>query len=293
MTTGELLKTTLKVIEPALEEVFERLKDVLNEDGHDPIGHIAPTELIDAMRYAVLSPGKRVRPALVVGAAKAIGAPVDDVLPAACAVEMVHAYSLVHDDLPALDDDDLRRGMPSCHVRFGEATAILAGDALLTEAFSVIADPRPLGQGQTVPPGRRIKACRELARAIGAAGMVGGQIDDIDGQNNGFSVEGLYSIHRRKTGRLIQASICMGALFGGATAAELKMLRYFGSEIGLCFQLVDDLLDSDGLAELIDNAALLEEVEERTANAIETLQPFGRKANGLKQLAKLLVDRVS
>lgn len=289
--SGDLLAMAVARVEPALDAALVRAMDALPADG-PPGAHVAPTELVEAMRYSLLSGGKRLRPALVLGGAKAVGGAADDALPAACAVEMIHAYSLIHDDLPALDDDDERRGQPSCHVRFGEATALLAGDALLTEAFSVLGDPRALGRGKPVPAGRRIKAVAELARAVGAAGMVGGQVDDLEAEGAPASAELVETIHRRKTGRLIQASVVLGAIYGGASASQTEALRCFGADLGLAFQLVDDVLDGDGAVPLEGAEAVRERAVETTRRAIERLQPFARRAQPLRKLARAMAERV-
>lgn len=291
-TQMELLALAVARVEPALETALGRCQEALPTDGPTS-GHVAPEVLLEAMRYAVLSPGKRLRPALVLGAARAVGGGVDDALPAACAVEMVHAYSLVHDDLPALDDDDERRGQPSCHIKFGEATALLAGDALLTEAFAVLGDDRPFRSGGGVPPGRRIKAVSELARAIGAAGMIGGQIDDLEAERSPPDRATMETIHRRKTGRLIQVSVVLGALFGGGAAAQIRALRAFGSDLGLAFQLVDDVLDGDGAVALDGEDAVREEAREITARALQSLQPFGRRGQALRKVAKDMAERLA
>jgi geranylgeranyl diphosphate synthase type II len=207
-----------------------------------------PAPLLEAMRYSLLAPGKRLRPILVVMAAETCGGPDDCPWPAACAVEMIHAYSLIHDDLPAMDDDDLRRGQPTCHKKFGEALAILAGDALLTMAFGMLAEGYPERTAAA--------CCRELARAVGAAGMVGGQVDDLAWEQAGQrNVEGLEYLHLRKTGALIRASLRLGALAAFAQrscpppAKLLEQLDGYGRCLGLAFQIVDDLLDVEGDAE--------------------------------------------
>jgi geranylgeranyl diphosphate synthase type II len=198
------------------------------------------------MHYSLLAPGKRLRPILVVMAAEACGG--GDPWPAACAVEMIHAYSLIHDDLPAMDDDDLRRGQPTCHKKFGEALAILAGDALLTMAFGVLAE--------SYPDRTASSCCRELARAAGAVGMVGGQVDDLAWEQGGKpSLEELEHLHLRKTGALIRASLRLGALAAYAHRLHpppeylLECLDGYGRCLGLAFQIVDDLLDVEGDAE--------------------------------------------
>ena len=205
-----------------------------------------PNRLMEAMRYSLLAPGKRLRPLLVLMTAEAVGGRVEDALPAACALEMVHTYSLVHDDLPAMDDDDLRRGLPTCHKKFGEATAILVGDALLTLAFQVVST-------ETQPPALAAACCGELAMAAGVAGMVGGQADDLawEERTDG-SVADLESIHRRKTGALFHAAVRLGArigLHGRVNLATLAALDRYAGCLGLAFQIADDLLDVEGRVE--------------------------------------------
>ncbi len=208
-----------------------------------------PPALWEAMRYSLLAPGKRLRPLLVILAAEACGARDADALPAAAAVEMIHTYSLIHDDLPAMDDDDLRRGLPTCHKQFGEATAILAGDALLTLAFQVLADH--------YPPQTAAGCVRELARGAGAAGMVGGQVEDLawerkDASGPAHSLEALENIHARKTGALFRASLRMGAWCargeqgGGPDPSLVEALDAYGRAFGQAFQITDDLLDVEG-----------------------------------------------
>ena len=193
----------------------------------------------EAIRYSLLAPGKRLRPILVLTAAEVCGGSIDAAMPAACAVEMVHAYSLVHDDLPAMDDDDLRRGQPTCHKKFGEALAILAGDALLTMAFETLAE-------QVGPPELAAACCAALAHAAGPCRMVGGQADDVAGPGTGGSVEQLDWLHLRKTGAMIRVSLKLGALTAGAVAAQMEALDRYGERLGLAFQITDDLLDATG-----------------------------------------------
>jgi geranylgeranyl diphosphate synthase type II len=287
---GDLLALAMERVDPALDAALTRAATALPADG-PPLAHEAPSSLLEAMRYAVLAPGKRLRPALVLGGARAVGGGLDDALPAACAVEMVHAYSLVHDDLPALDDDDVRRGRPSCHKAFGEALALLAGDALLTAAFELLGDARALGAGRPVPAGRRIKAVVELARGAGVAGMIGGQVDDVAGPPE--DRRALEAIHRRKTGRLIQAAVVLGGLFGGGSAAQIRALRGFGADLGFAFQLIDDVLDEDGAAALEGAEAARSEAKTVTGRAIEALQPFGARARGLRNVARSMLERVA
>jgi geranylgeranyl diphosphate synthase type II len=266
-----------------------------------------PASLLEAMRYSLLAPGKRLRPLLVVLAAEACGGTSTRALPAACAVEMIHTYSLIHDDLPAMDDDDLRRGLPTCHRRFGEATAILAGDALLTLAFQVLAESYPGRIGAV--------CCRELARAAGAAGMVGGQVDDLAWEEEtNHTVEGLEQLHLRKTGALIGASLRLGACVARADeevdSERLTRLDAYGRCIGLAFQITDDLLDVEGHADntgkrvgkdaargkltypgLLGVAESRRRAERLGSDALDHLAPFGASAEPLRHLVDLVLQR--
>ena len=198
-----------------------------------------PETLREAMRYSLLADGKRLRSVLVLLAAKAAGGSPEAALPAACAVEMVHTYSLIHDDLPAMDDDDLRRGKPTNHKVYGEAMAILAGDALLTRAFEVMASD--------VKPAEVAARCTaRLAGAAGPSGMVGGQVDDLQGEKCEGHLDQLHSIHRRKTGALLSVSLELGALIAGADQTTQDALASYGEKLGLAFQITDDLLDVQG-----------------------------------------------
>jgi geranylgeranyl diphosphate synthase type II len=203
-----------------------------------------PESLSEAMRYSLLAPGKRLRPLLVLLACEATGGGDAAALPAASAVEMIHTYSLIHDDLPAMDDDDLRRGQPTCHRKFGEALAILAGDALLTMAFQVLAEG--------YPPATAAGCTRELARGAGASGMVGGQVDDLAWEKRGGTLGDLEHLHARKTGALFLACLRLGAWAAqgerpaGPDADLLSMLDGYGRCFGLAFQITDDLLDVEG-----------------------------------------------
>jgi geranylgeranyl diphosphate synthase type II len=223
--------------------VDEGLRDVLRP------GEGCPPSLLDAMRYSLLAPGKRLRPLLVLLAAEASGGTEANAVPAACAVEMVHVYSLIHDDLPAMDDDDLRRGQPTCHKKFGEALAILAGDALLTYAFQVLAE--------SYPAATAAGCCRELARGAGAAGMVGGQVDDLAWERGAGAgtLDDLQKLHARKTGALFRACLRLGLLTAqgerprGPDPAVVECLDAYGRCFGLAFQITDDLLDAEGTAD--------------------------------------------
>jgi geranylgeranyl diphosphate synthase type II len=226
-----------------------------------PVAPACPARVGDAMRYSLFAGGKRLRPILALAAAEAIaaahGEAVDEgrarALPAACALELIHTYSLVHDDLPAMDNDTLRRGRPTSHVVFGEGQAILAGDALLTEAFALMArEPDDPGLAP-----RKLRAIRIVAEAAGACGMVGGQAIDLDAAGSGasFDGEGLRAMHARKTGALIRAAAAAGAVMAGATDSQLAAIETFASHLGLAFQIVDDILDVEGASQDLGKTA--------------------------------------
>ena len=262
-----------------------------------------PPHLAEAIRHSLLAPGKRLRPILVLMAAEACGYDRSGAMPAACAVEMVHTYSLIHDDLPAMDDDDTRRGLPSCHIKYGESTAILAGDALLAQAFEVLA--RDLQ-----PPITAARCCAELARAAGASALVGGQEDDLGNEFARGGIEALEAIHRRKTGAMIRVALRLGGIIAEADAEQIAALDRYGERLGLAFQIVDDLLDLRGDAAALGKRtgkdpehgkltfpALLGEAESgrRAANlvdeAIAALEPFGTRASHLEALAQYVLQR--
>jgi geranylgeranyl diphosphate synthase, type II len=224
---------------------------------HLPAESVEPAVIHRAMRYSVFAGGKRIRPVLALAAAEAIGADAEPLVRHAAALELVHTYSLIHDDLPALDDDDLRRGRPTSHVVFGEAMAILAGDALLTEAFSWLAVP--MG---SMPAGRQLRAIALVAAAVDSRGMIGGQVADIESEHlaeretsRELLEERLDFIHRNKTGKLLTASVMLGGLLGGASDDQLALLETYGGAIGLAFQIVDDLLDVEESAETLGKTA--------------------------------------
>lgn len=235
--------TTKTIFSSALsQELREQIDSALRR--YVEFDSDCPVQLREAIEYSLLAPGKRLRPQLVLLAARACGGPVEDALPAAAAVEMIHAYSLVHDDLPAMDNDDLRRGRPTCHKQFDEATAILVGDALQARAFEVLAT-------EISPAQRAARCCAELAQAAGASALVGGQADDLASQffeptGGTQAIDQLELIHRRKTGALFRAALRLGAIVAGASEVQLAALDAYGRHLGLAFQVVDDLLDVSG-----------------------------------------------
>jgi geranylgeranyl diphosphate synthase type II len=265
-----------------------------------------PPEIIHrAMRYSLFAGGKRVRPVLCLAAAGTVSDSAARALPAACALECIHTYSLIHDDLPALDNDDFRRGVPTCHKQFGEAMAILAGDSLLTVAFQLLA--RMEGVDET----RRIALVEELAAASGTVGgMIGGQVFDLEGERQPPTAELLERIHRAKTGALLRASVRIGAICGGASGCEIEALTRFGERIGLAFQIVDDILDVEQSSETLGKTAGKDAEQhkitfpavygldvshrmarEECAAAIAALAPFGPRARRLREIAELVVQR--
>jgi geranylgeranyl pyrophosphate synthase len=265
--------------------------------------------LRDAMRYSVLGAGKRLRPILVYLSGESLGAPLARLDGPAAAVELIHVYSLVHDDLPAMDDDDLRRGRPTCHRAFDEATAILVGDALQALAFAVLAN-EPMA---TVSAPVRLDMIRLLARATGTGGMAGGQALDLAAVGGTLTVAAIENMHRRKTGALIQCSVLLAALAAGVTEGpELAALRHFGAEIGLAFQIQDDILDVAGDPALLGKSTGADAAHRKPTfpstvglgaartragalrdAAIAALEPLGARGTSLAQLADFIVDRSS
>jgi geranylgeranyl diphosphate synthase, type II len=246
--------------------VDNRLKHLL------PSPKETPCELHEAMQYSCLSPGKRLRPALVLVSCAAFSTDEKIALDAACAVEMIHSFSLIHDDLPALDNDDLRRGNPTCHVKFGEAVAILAGDALFALGFEAIAN-------MNLPAERVVKLMKILTRSVGTYGLVGGETLDILSENQTVSTVTLETIHLRKTASLIAASCEMGAVCAGANSEDQERLRLFGEKIGLAFQIADDVLNETSTAEVLGKAVGSDrELGKATYPTLFGLEPSKRKA---------------
>lgn len=273
-----------------------------------------PAPLRDAMEYALTSGGKRIRPVVLLSSGAAVGGEEDDLLPFACAVEYVHTYSLIHDDLPAMDDDAFRRGRPSCHAAFGEAAAILAGDALLTEAFRVMGES-PLAERD---PAKAIRASALLARAAGASGMAGGQMMDLlppgegtPGRGNAGPEE-IEAIDSRKTAALLSAAAAMGGILGGGNGGEVESLSGYGRSLGLLFQITDDILDETGSFEEMGKAvskdrergkltypgvlgmtAAVERADLLRRESLRALSRFGGEADTLREIVRIVATRRS
>jgi geranylgeranyl diphosphate synthase type II len=269
-----------------------------------------PETIHRAVRYSLLGGGKRVRPVLALAAGEAVGGSREEVLPLACAVEMIHTYSLIHDDLPAMDDDDLRRGQPTSHKVFGEAVAILAGDALLTRAFHLLAEvPADWDEARLR---RRVRATAVLGEACGTTGLIGGQVMDLESEGRTIDAADLEKLHQAKTGALLGASARGGAILGGADEETLRRLSRYASAIGLAFQVVDDILDATEAAEQLGKTAGKDAAAgkatyvsvhglararamaaELRARALDALAPLGSRGKRLAEIAHLIVDRHS
>jgi geranylgeranyl diphosphate synthase, type II len=292
MTLHEYMAAQQKAVDAALDRWV-------------PAETVDPAHIHQAMRYSLFAGGKRIRPLLAMAAAEAVSDAPAGIESCACSLELIHTYSLIHDDLPALDNDDLRRGRPTCHKVYGDAMAILAGDALLTLAFEVLSKLEGAG------PERRIELVRELATASGTVGgMIGGQVNDIEGEGKHPTAALLESIHRAKTGALLRVSVRMGAIYAGADAEQLEALTRFGEHIGLAFQIVDDILDVEQSSEALGKTAgkdaaqqkitfpavygierSREMAEQERIEAHRALQPFDERALRLRELADLVVRR--
>jgi geranylgeranyl diphosphate synthase type II len=280
------------------EPVDERLRQLL------PNVDAPPSDLHAAMRYSCLAPGKRLRPVLCMAAAEAVGAPPTSVLDAACAIEMVHCFSLIHDDLPAIDDDAMRRGMPSCHAKFGEALAILAGDALFGLAFQTLAF-------SAQEPKLVVRAIQTLTIAAGSDGLVGGEVVDVLSEGRAVDRDTLAFIHSRKTGSLIAASLEIGAILGGGSSTQSAALRAYGEHVGLAFQITDDMLNETSTPEQLGKSAGSDRQRQKATYpalygmdgsrkaALEAVEHALRHLNGfasqhalLEQLARYSVERL-
>ena len=292
-------------LEAYLQERIQLTESAL--DRYLPAAETLPASLHEAMRYSVFAGGKRIRPILMMAACEAVGGRPQQVLPAACAIEMIHSYSLIHDDLPAMDDDDLRRGMPTNHKVFGEAKAILAGDGLLTEACIILSSPAVWTE---MAPATRNEVIHLLARNAGSRGMVGGQVVDMESEGKEIDLPTLEYIHTHKTGALILAAIEAGAIIGGAEQQQRRALCRYGEAAGLAFQVADDVLDivadqqqlgkdvgSDQQRGKATYPALLgldgarKRARELRDLAFSSLEVFGEAARPLREIASYIVDR--
>lgn len=275
-------------------------------DAYLPEKNNAQGIIYTAMRYSLFAGGKRLRPILMLETAKMCGGDEKTVMPFACAMEMIHTYSLIHDDLPAMDNDDLRRGMPTSHIKFGEATAILAGDALLNKAFEIVS---AVGNGSAE---LTLKAMSELAKSSGTEGMIGGQVIDMESEGKDISLDELRRLHLLKTGAIIRSSCRIGAVLSGASETEISAVDEFAANLGVAFQIRDDILDVEGSEEelgkpigsdaeqekntyvkLVGLEKSKELAAEYSAKAKAALEMFGEKADFLLRLTDYLIDRKS
>ena len=264
-------------------------------------------DILKAMKYSLFAGGKRLRPILCMAGAAAVGGVESDVVPIACALEFIHTYSLIHDDLPAMDNDDLRRGKPSSHKVFGEAVAILAGDGLLTEAFSIMTAS---GITERIPPESLIRVINLIADAAGFRGMVGGQVIDIQTEGKPVDISVVEVMHARKTGALITASVLSGAIIGGGDKSRIEAIAEYGNKIGLLFQISDDILDIEGDSRIMGKKAGADKEKKKNTypallglkksgqirtklldEAVESLQDFDEKAWPLRRIARYIIER--
>jgi geranylgeranyl diphosphate synthase type II len=276
-------------------------------EGYLPAVRGPAFRVTEAMRYSLFAGGKRLRPILCLAGAEAVGGDPGEVLPVACALEMVHTYSLIHDDLPAMDDDDLRRGKPTCHKQFDEATAILAGDGLLTLAFQVLGEAALQYEGREAA---LLEVVRLLADAAGYRGMVGGQMLDLLAEGRQVTLPELETVHRLKTGALLTAAVRSGALLGGGSRSQVTLLTGYGEKFGLVFQITDDLLDVEGEAAEMGKATGMDAQRQKATypalvgveaarqwarrlveQAVADLEPLGARAEPLQEMARYLLIR--
>ena len=302
MDIKKYLQEKKEIVDSALEKYFLNRPDSAGEA-------VFPNSLHKAIQYSLLAGGKRIRPILSMAAFEAIGGRGDKILPFACALEMIHTYSLIHDDLPALDNDDYRRGKPTCHKVFGESIGILAGDALLTEAFKLMTD-RAIQEFSIRDGGSILDVINEVAQAAGMSGMVGGQVLDIESEGKEVDFPTLQYIHTHKTGALILVSVRVGAKLGGASEETLKALTHYGERIGLAFQIADDILNVEGEAALLGKKTGsdlsrgkatypvllgLEESKRRAKElvelAVKAIESFGPEAEPLQEIAWFILSR--
>jgi geranylgeranyl diphosphate synthase type II len=302
MDIKKYLQEKKMIVDSALERYFPN-----PPEGE---GEVKPlNSLHKAIRHSLLDGGKRIRPILSIAAFEAVGGKGDHILPFACALEMIHTYSLIHDDLPAMDNDDTRRGKPTCHKMFGEAIGILAGDGLLTEAFKLMTN-RSSWDGPSNDKAMILDVIHEIAQAAGISGMVGGQVADIESEGKEVDLPLLQYIHTHKTGAMILASIRVGARLGGAAGETLRAFSRYAERIGLAFQIIDDILNVEGKATALGKStgtdhsrgkatypSLLgvEESKRRAMElvelAVESLKPYGPEADPLREIARFIIAR--
>ncbi len=273
-------------------------------DGFLPKEKTPPTTIHKAMRYSLFAGGKRLRPILTLAAAEACGGKIEQAMPLACAIECIHTYSLVHDDLPSMDNDDFRRGRPTCHKVFGDGIAVLAGDALLTIAFEIVSHTKPARRYDMAT------LLREVAVAAGSRKLIAGQVADLEAEGKETSRDGLLFIHENKTAAILTASVCLGAMSANATSKELSAMTKFGRSLGLAFQVIDDILDVTQTTEKLGKSAGKDiaakkatypsvigldesrvEARRLTRRAHQALDIFGSKAARLRELADYLLER--
>jgi geranylgeranyl diphosphate synthase type II len=288
-----------------LREKRKKVEDALEE--YVPTADGLTAKLMEAMRYSLFAGGKRLRPILCMAGAETVGGVDESVLPVACALELIHTYSLIHDDLPLMDDDDLRRGKPTNHKVFGDAIALLAGDGLLTEAFSLMTSPSAT---QKIAPARLLEAIGMISRAAGCEGMVGGQVVDMLWEGKQADFETVKFLHTHKTGALIQASVASGAVIAGAPETQIRSVLSYGLKIGLAFQISDDILDIEGDSETMGKTVGADEEKGKSTypsilglneskkiqsdlvhGAVQDLQAFGKTAEPLRQIAYYIIER--
>jgi geranylgeranyl diphosphate synthase type II len=265
------------------------------------------TKIKSAMEYSLMSGGKRLRPILCIAAAETVGSHLEDTMGAACAIEMIHTYSLIHDDLPAMDNDNLRRGRPTCHIKFDETTAILAGDALLTLAFEILSSVESIDKDHGF---NRLRALHAIAMASGYKGMIEGQMQDISAEGNVLGIEDLKKMHRLKTGALIEASVFAGTILGNGNRDQIEKLNNYARNIGLAFQITDDILNVEGDPDIMGKDAGTDQVRGKSTypsiigmkkskeiakklvnDALKVLDYFDNKADPLRAIAHYIVDR--
>ncbi len=296
MDLGNYLLEKRAEINSAIEEYLDR--------------YTISKRMLEPMKYSLTAGGKRLRPILCLAACEAVGGQTSNAVPVACALEMIHTYSLVHDDLPALDDDDMRRGTQTCHKRFGEAVAVLTGDALLNTAFELLADWSLENNMQTLPLEARVKVIQTVSRASGCRGMIEGQARDLEFEGHPLTLKDLEELHRLKTGEMISASVVTGALIGNGNKAQIERLKNYSKNIGLAFQVVDDILNVIGDPQILGKAVGTDSARQKNTypallglqdakrkatdlveRALENLKGFDEKADPLRAIALYIIER--